>query len=409
MSHSNPQDTAPQPTVEVGVPRQSNLGLIASLVHHHGSLSRAQLTRRTGLNRSTVGTLIGQLVGLGLLYESAPTGEAQVGRPSPEVRPNPSAAALAVNPEIDAVTVGLVSLGGNVRKKIRFPTDRIPTAREAVNIAAAVIAGMRSELDSAYRIVGVGVAVPGLVNRSEGVVRHAPHLGWRDEPVAQMLAEATGYSCRAANDASLGAEAELIFGAGAGMQNLVYLNGGASGIGGGVVVGGKLLAGASGYAGELGHTFVRSEGRACHCGGSGCLETEVSQGPLLTLAATENGGDAVQFEEELRARSSRNGNVEVLRQLEYLGIALRNAVNIFNPEAIVLDGFLGILHSISPETLPRLLRMQALDGPADQVHIYRAELGSDSMMIGAAELAFAPLLADPTSSVIATPLRFASP
>ncbi|WP_261620166.1 MULTISPECIES: ROK family protein [Pseudarthrobacter] len=356
-----------------------------------------------------MGTLIGQLVGLGLLYESAPTGEAQVGRPSPEVRPNPSAAALAVNPEIDAVTVGLVSLGGNVRKKIRFPTDRIPTAREAVNIAAAVIAGMRSELDSAYRIVGVGVAVPGLVNRSEGVVRHAPHLGWRDEPVAQMLAEATGYSCRAANDASLGAEAELIFGAGAGMQNLVYLNGGASGIGGGVVVGGKLLAGASGYAGELGHTFVRSEGRACHCGGSGCLETEVSQGPLLTLAATENGGDAVQFEEELRARSSRNGNVEVLRQLEYLGIALRNAVNIFNPEAIVLDGFLGILHSISPETLPRLLRMQALDGPADQVHIYRAELGSDSMMIGAAELAFAPLLADPTSSVIATPLRFASP
>lgn len=374
--------------------RRNNLALIATLVHHHGVLSRAELTRRTGLNRSTVGTLVGQLVALGLVYEAAPSGEAQVGRPSPDVRPDPSTAALAVNPEVDAVTIGLVSLGGKVQKKIRFATERIPTAKEAVNIAAAVIAGMRTELDASYRIVGIGLAVPGLVNRADGVVRHAPHLGWRDQPVARMMGEATGYPCLADNDASLGAEAELIFGAGAGRGNLVYLNGGASGIGGGVIADGALLRGSAGYAGELGHTFVRTDGKICHCGASGCLETEVSQSRLFDLAGL-GGGDASQLEAALRSKVSAELAAEVARQLGYLGITLRNAVNTFNPDAIVLDGFLGILHALSPDTLDGLIRTQALDEAAGRARIYRAALGSDLMMIGAAELAFTRLLADP--------------
>lgn len=373
--------------------RRNNLSLLTSLVHHRRVLSRAQLTRRTGLNRSTVGTLIGQLIALGVVYETAPAGEGQVGRPSPDVHPNPSIAALAVNPEIDAVTIGLVSLGGKVQKKIRFETERIPSAREAVNIAAAVIAGMRSELDASYRITGIGMAVPGLVNRDDGVVRHAPHLGWRNEPVARMLSEATGYPCQAANDASLGAEAELIFGAGAGQRNLIYLNGGPSGVGGGIIADGQLLRGASGYAGELGHTFVRSEGSTCHCGATGCLETEVSQSRLLDLAGMSSG-DTADLERAL-GNNSAEVNDEVARQLTYLGITLRNAVNTFNPEAIVLDGFLGTLHSLAPASLDGMLRSQAMDGPAGQVKIYRAALGSDLMMIGAAELAFTPFLADP--------------
>lgn len=373
--------------------RRNNLSLLTSLVHHRRVLSRAQLTRHTGLNRSTVGTLIGQLISLGVVYETAPAGEAQVGRPSPDVHPNPSIAALAVNPEIDAVTIGLVSLGGKVQKKIRFETERIPSAREAVNIAAAVIAGMRSELDASYRITGIGMAVPGLVNRDDGVVRHAPHLAWRNEPVARMLSEATGYPCQAANDASLGAEAELIFGAGAGQRNLIYLNGGPSGVGGGIIADGQLLRGASGYAGELGHTFVRSEGSTCHCGATGCLETEVSQSRLLELAGMSSG-DTADLERAL-GNNSAEVNDEVTRQLTYLGITLRNAVNTFNPEAIVLDGFLGTLHSLAPASLDGMLRAQAMDGPAGQVKIYRAALGSDLMMIGAAELAFTPFLADP--------------
>ena len=194
-----------------------------------------------------------------------------------------------------------------------------------------------------------GWPCPDWLNRDDGVVRHAPHLGWRNEPVARMLSEATGYPCQAANDASLGAEAELIFGAGAGagQGNLIYLNGGASGIGGGIIADGHLLGGASGYAGELGHTFVRSGGATCHCGATGCLETEVSQARLLALAGL-GSGDTAGLEQALKDSNRAEVSDEVTRQLTYLGVALRNAVNIFNPQAIVLDGFLGMLHALAP-------------------------------------------------------------
>ncbi|MEY9776336.1 ROK family protein [Arthrobacter sp. MW3 TE3886] len=195
-----------------------------------------------------------------------------------------------------------------------------------------------------------------------------------------------------------GAGAGAGAGSGSGVRpgNLIYLNGGASGIGGGIIADGHLLRGASGYAGELGHTFVRSGGTTCHCGATGCLETEVSQSRLLELAGLSSG-DTADLEKALGSSNSAGLSDEVARQLTYLGIALRNAVNIFNPDAIVLDGFLGTLHTLAPEALHAMLQSQAMDGPAGQAKIHRAALGSDLMMIGAAELAFTPFLANPAS------------
>jgi predicted NBD/HSP70 family sugar kinase len=383
------------PTASSVDPSRSNsASRLLTLVHQNGTLSRAQLTKLTGLNRSTIGVLIGQLAAQNLVVETAPEGEAQVGRPSPDVRPHPGVAALAVNPEIDAVTIGLVGLGGRVAKMIRYPTGRIPSAAEAVNIAAAVIAGMRGELDANYRITGIGIAVPGLVTTSDGMVRRAPHLGWENEPVARMLSDATGYPALVANDASLAAEAEMVFGAGGGIRNLVYLNGGASGIGGGVVSEGRLLAGVSGYAGEIGHTFVRTDGALCHCGARGCLETEVRQAPLFELLKLD-AGDPAALAVALGASTDPGVVAEIHRQLGYLAIALRNVVNVFNPEAIVLDGFLAALHAAAPTELERAVTAQSMREPAAQVHISGAALGPELMMVGAAELAFAGLLADP--------------
>lgn len=373
---------------------RSSQSRLLTLVHHNGRLSRAQLTKLTGLNRSTISVLIGQLAARQLVVETAPVGEAQVGRPSPSVSPHPGLAALAVNPEIDAVTIGLVGLGGRVIKKIRYPTGRIPTAGEAANIAAAVIAGMRGELDAQYRVAGIGIAVPGLVTSADGTVRDAPHLGWDNEPFAEMLGRAAGYPAFVANDASLAAEAEMVFGAGTGVRNLVYLNGGASGIGGGIIAEGRLLAGTSGYAGELGHTFVRSDGRSCHCGARGCLETEVRRAPLLKLLKLA-GDDPAALAPALRASTDPAVAAELGRQISYLAIALRNVVNIFNPEAIVLDGFLAALHAASPLELELSMKSQSMREPAAQVRIAPASLGSDLMMVGAAELAFAAFLADP--------------
>lgn len=378
--------------------RRHNLATVLGLVHRNGPIPRSALTQATGLNRSTVGVLVAELVELGLVREREPESSNRVGRPSPVVVADGRVVALAVNPEVDAVTVGVVGLDGAVRSRVRSPTEQVPTAREAAAIASTVIDGLVLGSGDVSRVVGIGVAVPGLVREGDGVVRLAPHLEWAEEPFAAALADASGYPVIAANDASLGANAERLFGAGRGASDLVYLNGGASGIGAGVIVGGSPLTGISGYAGELGHTLVNSAGARCHCGAIGCLETEVSQRALLRAL----GLDAAGPDELARALAAAvaDGDAAVIaeteRQTGYLATALRNATNVFDPERIVLGGFLGVLHALAPDRLPGLVAAQSLVASAGTPTIARAALGSDILMIGAAELAFGPLLADPS-------------
>lgn len=374
--------------------RQRNLSTVLSLVHRAQGVSRSQLTQATGLNRSTIAALVGELAESGLVVETEPPASNRVGRPSPVVTADPMVIAFTVNPEIDAVTVGAVGLDGTVHRRIRRETDRVPTAREAVALAADTIAAVRRELPAAARPVGIGVAMPGLVRRDDGLVRLAPHLGWVDEPFADLVRDATDLPTLSANDASLGARAESIFGAGRGVGTMVFLNGGASGVGGGAIVDGVPLAGVAGYAGELGHTLVNSNGVRCHCGAIGCLETEVGQQALLAAFGVARGDD-----DDLDAllASSRDSAVlaEVDRQVGFLAVALRNVINVFNPEVIVLGGFLGALHGVAGDRIAELATASALPGPREGVVIRRAELGSRRLMIGAAELAFAGLLADP--------------
>lgn len=379
--------------------RRHNLSAVLGMVHREGPLARSALTQATGLNRSTIGALVAELGELGLVREREPETSNRVGRPSPVVAADGRVVALAVNPEVDAVTVGVVGLDAHVHRRVRYATGHVPTAAEAAAIAAAVIDGLRPELAAASRVVGVGVAVPGLVREEDGVVRLAPHLEWAEEPFAAELAEATGYPVAAANDASLGANAERLFGAGQGAADLVYVNGGASGIGAGVIVGGRPLTGISGYAGELGHTLVNSAGVRCHCGAIGCLETEVSQRALLSVLGLASA-DPDELSRALGTAVARGDAAvlaEVDRQLGFLATALRNATNVFDPERIVLGGFLGALHELAPERLPELVASQALAASAETLTITRAALGSDILMIGAAELAFAPLLASPSA------------
>jgi predicted NBD/HSP70 family sugar kinase len=268
---------------------------------------------------------------------------------------------------------------------------------EAVALATTEIKRMRSRLRKDVRVVGVGVALPGLVRREDGVVRLAPHLGWIDEPFSGRLSDAVGLPVSTANDASVGATAESRFGAGRGVRDLVYLNGGASGIGGGVIVEGRPLTGVTGYAGELGHTLVNSAGILCHCGATGCLETEVTQSRLLDVLGLDDP-EMDELDHAIAVSESPEVRDEIDRQLTFLAVTLRNAVNIFNPRLIVLGGFLGALFEASPGTIERAIAEQTLAGPGDCVEVVRAQLRSRLLMIGAAELAFAALLADPASS-----------
>lgn len=376
--------------------RQHNLSTVLTLVHSNGAMSRAQLTRATGLNRSTVAALAAELVTLGLVVESEPVGN-QIGRPSPIVEPGKGSVAISVNPDLDAVEIGVIGLGGHVVRSISYATTRIPSPVEVVNVVSAVVAGMRHDLESAGRIVGVGLAVPGIVRASDGMVVDAPHLGWVGEPLSRMLADSLGVPVFAANDAQVGASAQWVFGAGRNSAHMVYLYGGASGIGGGLVAGGRLVTGVNGYAGQIGHMLVDSAGSRCDCGAIGCLEAQVTRRDLLEAAGLA-GGDAALLEESMRERLAAGDPIlEALieRQIALLGVALKNVVNLVNPGVIVLGGFLGVLLDVAGQALPEEVAALAIRGPRQDVLIRRADLGADLLHVGAAELVFKELLLDP--------------
>lgn len=374
--------------------RRHNLSTILSALHHDGSQPRSQLTARTGLNRSTVAALVSELRELGLAFETEPSQTNQVGRPSPMVHPDGRTLGVAVNPEVDALTIGLVSFTGNVVERIRIETPSVMSVDEVVRITAETVARLRSTQGDS-RIVGIGVAVPGLV-RADGIVRLAPHLGWVDAPIAQLMADATGLPVQAANDASVGAMAEKLFGAGRGKSDLVYLNGGASGIGGGIIAGGVQLSGADGYAGEFGHIRVKKEKPGTVGPSAGSLEAEVNRGALLAALGL-GSADGDDLEKALLASTEPAVSELVHRQLDFLSTSLRNVVNVLNPQVIVLGGFLSSLFAFDEQYLVRRVEEQSLRAPFESVHITRAQLGSDLLMIGAAELAFAGILADPAS------------
>ncbi|MDJ0350089.1 ROK family transcriptional regulator [Cryobacterium sp. PH29-G1] len=379
--------------------RRHNLSIILRLVHRGGATSRAQLTRLTGLNRSTIGALVAELAEHGLVEERTPDPTKLAGRPSPIVAASGQVVAIAVNPEIDAITVGVVALSGEVYRTIRRATATSPTATEAVQLTASIVADLRREM-SEYSIVGIGVAMPGLVRASDGLVRHAPHLGWVDEPFCDLLAAATGLPVVVANDASLGASAERYFGAGQGMTDLIYLNGGSSGIGGGLIVGGVVAGGRAGYAGEFGHTRVSSSSRTDSAGIAGTLEAEVTRDALLeVLGLRGSETDADALERALLASDSPIVHAEVARQLDFLAVALASAVNVLNPQLIVLGGFLAALHAADPDRLSRAVAARTLGAAFDEVQIAPALLGSNLLTVGAAELAFEALLLDPQEIV----------
>jgi predicted NBD/HSP70 family sugar kinase len=381
-----------------GVHRR-NLSKVLRLVHLEGPLSRARLTATTGLNRSTVATLVAELAELGLVREQAPDPTKRVGRPSPVVVPDPSVLALAVNPEVDAVTIAAVGLDGRIPVRERIEVDHLPSPEETARLVAETRARWAAGPLHRTRLVGVGLAVPGLVRASDGLVRWAPHLEWSDAPLRTLVEEATGLPVAVGNDASLGAHAEHLFGAGRGVDDLVYLNGGASGIGGGLVVHGMLVGGTGGYAGEFGQNRPGIAADVDRRAEGGVLEDEVSRSRLLAVAGL-SVADEPTLAAALQALAASNGNQvaqELARQRRILGTALANAVNVLNPSLVVLGGFLATVAESDPADLENAVRSQAVAAAFEEVSIRVAALGEDRLLIGAAEAALTPLIDDPLS------------
>jgi predicted NBD/HSP70 family sugar kinase len=373
--------------------RRANLSSVLGLVHRTGGVSRSQLTATTNLTRSTVAVLVGELVDMGLVVEREAPSTNRVGRPSPLVCPTDDPVAIAVNPELDAVTVGVVGFSGRVHARIRHEVDHVVSPAETVDIVVDCIEQLGPDALSGRRVLGLGLAVPGLV-RSDGLIRWAPHLRWSDSSLAEPLAARLDLEVAVGNDASLAAVAERLFGAGSDTEDIVYLNGGASGIGGGVIAGGALLGGASGYAGEFGQNRPGVLDSADRKTTDGVLEDEVSRDRLL--AVLRSGPlDEETLERRLLTSTAPTVLAELGRQRRILGVALANAVNVLNPSLVVLGGFLATLLASDPDDLAAVVAGSSVSAAWRDTRIIPAALGTDRILIGAAELVFERVIADP--------------
>src|SRR4051794_7650642 len=378
--------------------RRHNLGTLLRHVHQRGSSSRAELTKGMGLNRSTIAGLVAELESLGAVNNAEAVGTARgAGRPSVGVGITPAGPfVVAVDLGVDRVVVARVGLGGTVLAR----AETIVAGREAWQVGATVAALIRqvvAEASTTSPLVGVGISVPGMIRRSDGLIRLAPNLDWHDGSFGGIVLAAPGgdVPVSLANDADLGALAEHQRGAGVGVGDLIYISGNV-GVGAGVITGGHRLEGAGGYAGEVGHLRFNPEGKPCHCGNLGCWETEV--GAHAIAEAIRCPQDRVpQLGEVL------DGYATATRELRAIGSAigqgLASIVNVLNPQVIVMGGYFDALYTLVRAEIDEGLAERALPAALASVSLAGPALGRDSVLLGAAEMAFDPLFIDPVTAL----------
>jgi predicted NBD/HSP70 family sugar kinase len=385
---------------------RSNLSAIVRELHTHGPLSRSELVARTGLTRSAVRGLVGELTAGDLATEREGASFGGPGRPSVLVAANPAGAeVLAIEIAVDSLAAAIVGLGGRVGRLSRIErprghlavNDLLHDVRALAGQVSGQVCGSRDQSD---RLLGIGVAVVGMVRRSDGFVPLAPNLGWHNVALGEAITAALGTAApvAVANEADLGALAEMRRGAAVGERDVLYLSG-EVGVGGGIFVDGRPLTGAAGLAGEVGHMPVNPAGAMCGCGSRGCWETEIGERALLQRAGRPLDGGREAVEDILAAAAQQDlRSLAALKEVgRWLGRGLAGLVNTFNPRLIVLGGLFGRVYFFVAPAVEEQLDSFALPAAREIVRLAPAALGVNAPLIGAAELAFEPLLAEPAA------------
>ncbi|GAA4792373.1 ROK family transcriptional regulator [Streptomyces ziwulingensis] len=374
--------------------RRRNLARVMHTVSAEGPLSRAAVASRIGLTRAAVSTLVDELVRAGLLEELGPERPGRVGRPGSALAVSANGpAGIGAEVGVDHLAVCAVDLRGRVRARaVRHGSHRGRPARAVVDRLGDLVRQLTGAArEQGLWPAGLAVAVPGLVARDARTVVRAPNLDWHDADLGELLA--VDMPLTVDNEANFGALAELWLGAGT-PRDFLHVSA-EIGIGAAVMMDGRLLRGTRGFAGELGHIPVRPDGPECACGGRGCLEQYAGEEAVLRAAGLEPGEDRVG----VLARRAAEDDEDVRRALAdagtALGIALTGAVNLLDPERVVLGGALAQLAPwLLPSLRDELARRTA--GPACPVSV--SGLGSQGPLLGAAHSVVRQVLDDPAAA-----------
>ncbi|MCG7526175.1 ROK family protein [Streptomyces sp. OfavH-34-F] len=388
---------------------RSALGPALELVHTGRAPTRAVLTSELGVTRATAGAVASELEALGLIRVDSSPGSAagSQGRPSHRLAVRESGpVAVAAQVHADGFRAALVGLGG--RLVATAPGCVTITADPAQVIGEVVDHCARLLRDSGLRCVGAGLAVPSAVAEPEGTALNPLHIAWpAGAPVREIFATCVREAgiegpAFTGNDVNLAALAEHRHGAGREAQHLLCVATGHRGVGGALVLDGRLHTGSSGLALEVGHLTVHPEGRPCHCGGRGCLDVETDPLAFLTAAGRTPGPEESLLKQsgDLLRNEYEDPAVRAAAEelIDRLGLGLAGLVNILNPDRIILGGLHRALLDADPERLRAVVADRSLWGRSGSVPILPCTLDHNSL-VGAAELAWQPVLDDPLGAL----------
>jgi glucokinase-like ROK family protein len=396
--------------------REINLSTVLRRLHEGAPLSRARLADRTGLNKTTVSSLVQALFARGLVRRVG-LDTSGGGRPATLLDLNPDAGCIVgLALGVDFVSAVLTDFGGQVRWRLRQGADPAE-GQEAIISRTLRLVDQALEANRELcekRLLGLGLAVPGMVNVQDGVMIFSPNLQWRDVPLRQILHEHTGLPVFVDNDANAAAVSEHLFGVARQAQDFVFIFAGV-GVGGGLFLKGEIYRGATGFAGEIGHTNYLSESyhSPCRCGNRGCWETFANQYSIVQrvrsrLAVGRNSlvpGLMAEQDSPLTLpiilQAADAGDAQALEALSETGSALgrgvANLVNIFNPEMVVVGGLLGAAGRHLLPAVEQAVAKTALPELQSQVQILLSAFGPDASVMGAVALVIEAILSNPAS------------
>lgn len=389
--------------------RRHNLSLVLSHLRAVGPRSRAKVAAETGLNKATVSSLVAELVGRGLVAEGE-TERGAVGRPSQQIDlDGTNFFTVGTEINVDYVAALAMNVRGEVVAERRIPLDTAqlgvgPVLGRLTRLVAVLVDPLSAR---GGRLVGLTVAVPGLIERATGTVLRAPNLGWADVAVVaevRRLLDDPAYPVLLDNEANLAARAEMEVAGRSAVTDLILLTG-AAGVGGGIVAGGVLVRGGQGLAGEVGHMQLDPGGTTCGCGRRGCWETVAGLNALLVAAADEDDpvrDPSLDLEQRLEVLEGRAeaGDRRTLDALSQTGSWLCSGagilINLFNPEVLVLGGYFAVLGPWLAEPLAECLPDRVLAPHAGGCRVELSTLGFSAAVRGGALEALSRLFAEPT-------------
>ncbi|MGD6993295.1 ROK family transcriptional regulator [Sutcliffiella horikoshii] len=322
------------------VVRKGNKSLVLQTIKEFTPISRADIANKTGLNKGTVSSQVNELLKENLITESGPGVSSGGRRPVMLLFNQVAGYTIGVDIGVNYILGILTDLSGNICNEIITRFDYLTFEQIKMELFGIVDSLISSMPSSHYGIVGIGIGVPGTVN-TDGEILLAPNLNWKNVNLKNLMEERYNVPVLIENEANAGAYGEKKFGAGKESENIIYVSVGI-GIGVGLILNGQLYKGNNGFSGELGHMTIEVNGPKCTCGNQGCWELYASEKALVKKALQENilPEEGKELSLESLMVHAENGEKDVIHVFEtigkYLGVGIKNIINIFNPEQVII-------------------------------------------------------------------------